>query len=166
MKMVHDLKKFLAECDDIPGTPREETNDQDAPVPNPFVHVQEALPPKLPEPTEQSITPVDASANRLSACGLNDQTTVYQFKRMDFSKFNDETTIIPSTSAESKEVSGSGEQDQVMKGGAPRLSGPGPLVLATVQEEPNLNEVTNMSNMSGSCVTASTNSLNLALVLS
>ena len=66
---------------------------------------------------------------------------------MDFSKFNDETTIIPSTSAESKEVSGSGEQDQVMKGGAPRLSGAGPLMLATVQEEPNLNEVTNMSNM-------------------
>ena len=84
----------------------------------------------------------------MSACGLNDQTTVYQFKRMDFSKFNDETTILPSTSVESKEVSGSGEQDQVMKGGAPRLSGgAGPLLLPTVQEEPNLNEVTNMSNM-------------------
>lgn len=67
---------------------------------------------------------------------------------MDFSNFNDETIIPSADGQESK------EQDQAFKGVADvsgaglkqALEPRGPL-LPVVQEEPNLNEMTNMSNM-------------------
>lgn len=74
----------------------------------------------------------------MSIGGLNNETTIYQFQRMDFSNFNEET-IIPE--GDKQEVTK--DQDQAFKGAAePRAP-----LLPIVQEEPNLNEMTNMSNM-------------------
>ena len=53
MKMVNDLKQFLARCEEIPSTPRGvESNDQDIPIPDPFTLLQQSQPIKLPEATE------------------------------------------------------------------------------------------------------------------